>query len=46
MPYSKKLLKNIANLSDYLGGGVLLKGGEMNHNGEMEFGGRALWDDE
>lgn len=43
VPYSKKLLKNIGNLSDYFSGGVLMRNGEPNPNGELEFGGKVIW---
>ena len=43
MPYSRKLLKNINLLTDYLPGGTILRGGEPNDKGEVEFVARAVW---
>jgi hypothetical protein len=35
VPYSKKLLKNIASLSDYFPNGALLNHGNTNDNSEV-----------
>jgi hypothetical protein len=43
VPYSRKLLKSMSSLGDYLPGGVLLRGGDPNDKSEVEFAGRARW---
>jgi hypothetical protein len=43
VPYSRKLLKNVDALLEYLPSGSLIRDGEPNENGEVEFGGRAEW---
>lgn len=43
MPYSRKLLKNMETLVEYFPSGALIRGGEPNENGEVEFGGKASW---